>query len=76
MVSTHLENITQIGSNPQGGMNIKNIWNHPLAYILGVENPSFFHGFWGPRLTGKRKDQPGSDRGSSAVLVDGDHRDL
>ena len=28
MVSTHLKNISQIGSFPQVGMKIKNIWNH------------------------------------------------
>ena len=28
MVSTHLKNISQIGSFPQIGMKIKNIWNH------------------------------------------------
>ena len=31
VVSTHLKNISQIGSSPQGGMKIKNIWNHHLA---------------------------------------------
>ena len=30
MVSTHLKNISQIGSFPQVGMKIKNIWNHHL----------------------------------------------
>ncbi len=30
MVSTHLKNISQIGSFPQVGVNIKNIWNHHL----------------------------------------------
>ena len=28
MVSTHLKNISQIGSFPQVGVKIKNIWNH------------------------------------------------
>ncbi len=28
VVSTHLKNISQIGSFPQIGMKIKNIWNH------------------------------------------------
>ena len=28
VVSTHLKNISQIGSFPQVGMKIKNIWNH------------------------------------------------
>ena len=28
VVSTHLKNMSQIGSFPQGGVNIKNIWNH------------------------------------------------
>ena len=30
MVSTPLNNISQIGSSPQVGMKIKNIWNHHL----------------------------------------------
>ena len=30
VVSTHLKNISQIGSFPQVGMKIKNIWNHHL----------------------------------------------
>ena len=28
MVSTHLKNISQIGSCPQVGVKIKNVWNH------------------------------------------------
>ena len=32
VVSTHLKNISQIGSFPQVGMNIKNIWNHHPEY--------------------------------------------
>ncbi len=31
VVSTHLNNISQIGSFPQVGVNIKNIWNHHLV---------------------------------------------
>ena len=31
MVSTHLKNISQLGSFSQVGMKIKNIWNHHLA---------------------------------------------
>ena len=31
MVSTDLKNISQIGSFPQVGVNIKNVWNHHLA---------------------------------------------
>ena len=31
VVSTHLKNISQIGSFPQVGMKIKNIWNHHLG---------------------------------------------
>ncbi len=30
VVSTHLKNISQIGSFPQIGMQMKNIWNHHL----------------------------------------------
>ena len=33
MVSTHLKNISQIGSFPQIGVKIKNIWNHHLAVV-------------------------------------------
>ena len=32
VVSTHLKNMSQIGSFPQIGVKIKNIWNHPLDY--------------------------------------------
>ena len=31
VVSTHLKNISQIGSFPQVGLKIKNIWNHHLV---------------------------------------------
>ncbi len=31
MVSTHLKNISQIGSFPQVGVKTKNIWNHHLV---------------------------------------------
>ena len=34
MVSTHLQNISQIGSFPQIGVKIKNIWNHHLAIVV------------------------------------------
>ena len=33
MVSTHLKNISQIGSSPQVGVKIKNIWNHHLVNV-------------------------------------------
>ena len=33
MVSTPLKNISQIGSFPQVGVKIENIWNHQLSYI-------------------------------------------
>ena len=32
VVSTHLKNISQVGSFPQVGVKIKNIWNHHLDY--------------------------------------------
>ena len=39
--TTHLKNISQIGSFPQVGMKIKNIWNHHLEYFQIVqEQPS------------------------------------
>ena len=34
VVSTHLKNISQFGSFPQVGLNIKNVWNHHLVYEL------------------------------------------
>ena len=34
VVSTHLKNMSQIGSSPQVGMKIKNIWNHHLDKLL------------------------------------------
>ena len=48
MVSTHLKNISQFGSFPQIGMNIKYIWNHhsvmdtPLfcSKPIGLEAPN------------------------------------
>ena len=33
VVSTHLKNTSQIGSFPQVGVKINNIWNHHLVYI-------------------------------------------
>ena len=45
MVSTHLKNISQIGSFPQAGVKIKNIWNHHLEKyersVLWQHVPSF-----------------------------------
>ena len=35
MVSTHLKNISQIGSFPQVGLKIKNVWNHHLVLVWG-----------------------------------------
>ena len=37
VVSTHLKNISQIGSFPQVGVKIKNVWNHHLA--MSFTNP-------------------------------------
>ncbi len=45
VVSTHLKNISQNGSFPQVGMNIKNIWNHHLA-LLAYEKYLFRVIFW------------------------------
>ena len=36
VVSTHLKNISQIGSFPQVGVKIKNIWNHQPDYISQI----------------------------------------
>ncbi len=33
MVSSHLKNISQIGSFPQVGVKIKNIWNHNPDHV-------------------------------------------
>ena len=33
VVSTYLKNIGQIGSFPQVGMNIKNLWNHQVGLL-------------------------------------------
>ena len=38
MVSTHLKNISQIGTFPQVGMNIKNIWN-PRSIPIIIHRP-------------------------------------
>ena len=34
VVSTQLKNISQVGSSPQVGMKIKNIWNHHLVSLI------------------------------------------
>ena len=50
MVSTQLKNVSQIGSFPQVGVKIKNIWNHHLEnheetnhhlvlHIMPFQNP-------------------------------------
>ena len=49
MVSTHLKNICQIGSFPQVGVKIKNIWNHHLVMVpTQVLDESFGHCFCHP----------------------------
>ena len=35
MVSTHFKNFSQIGSSPQVGVKIKNVWNHHLEHDYG-----------------------------------------
>ena len=37
VLSTHLKNISQVGNLPQVVVNIKNIWNHHLAFVLEKE---------------------------------------
>ena len=46
VVGTHLKNISEIGSIPQVGLKIKNIWNHhPLLFwISKIPPPPFFFG--------------------------------
>ena len=41
VVSTHLKNISQMGSFPQVGMKIKNVWNHHLATHVCSSNIPF-----------------------------------
>ncbi len=41
MVSTHLKNISQIGSFPQVGVKIKNIWNHHLVIAYHIQPVCF-----------------------------------
>ena len=41
VVSTHFKNISQIGSCPQVGVNIKNIPNHHLGVDLSKDLRSF-----------------------------------
>ena len=41
MVSTHLNNISQIGSFPQLGVKIKTIWNHHLDIVPNGDLPWF-----------------------------------
>ena len=42
MVSTHLKNISEIGSFPRVGVKIKNIWNHHLATKFTVSGSLWF----------------------------------
>ena len=43
VVSTHLKNISQIGSLPQIGVKIKNVWNHHLVSVISkTASWSFF----------------------------------
>ena len=57
MVSSHLNNISQIGSFPQVGVKIKNIWNHHLDsvqnhilsryhHVISVDSWVFPHQKW------------------------------
>ena len=42
-VSTHLKNISQIGSFPQIGVKIKNIWNHhPVIFWIKIDVSSIY----------------------------------
>ena len=44
VVSTHLKNISQIGSFPQVGMKVKNVWNHhPAKYVEIAININLKH---------------------------------
>ena len=48
VVSTHLKNISQIGSFPQVGMNTKNVWNHQLVFNFDIIK--FYHRHIMPNL--------------------------
>ena len=55
VVSTHLKNISQIGSSPQVRMNIKNVWNHHLEIHSKIEHVNKLHVercmYWREELT-------------------------
>ena len=53
MVSTHLKNISQIGSFPQVGVKIKTVWNHHLAHY----SQSFSAGFLNHQQYRKRENR-------------------
>ena len=45
VVSTHLKNISQIGSFPPVGVKIKNIWNHhPTTPFAAIKKQAHHHG--------------------------------
>ena len=69
MVSTPLKNISQIGSFPQVGVKIKNIWNHKLGYktyIFPTKHQHQTRTPWpprkGPRLPSLWSKTPGAGR--------------
>ena len=43
VVSTHLKSVSQIGSFPQVGVKIKNIWNHHQVFIDPLEVANYEH---------------------------------
>ena len=46
VVSTQLKNMSQNENLPQIGVKIKNIWNHHLVTLLGINISHQIHHFW------------------------------
>ena len=75
MVSTHLKNISQIGSFPQVGVKIKNCWNHhPAKIVLVVQqiipcrSMQCNQGYMDP-VAGDQAKEVRVSRGASATTV-------
>ena len=62
VVSTHLKNISQIGSFPQVGVKITNLWNHHPDHLLYIQ--SCYHS----RLVPPKKNTPHTKWTSDATI--------